>query len=291
MESTRRTFLRNTAAGLAGTAMVGDLSMARGAKASKTPKAKIRISARHFGSGLARAKKAGLDGVEIGVGGPADKLQITKAAVRKKIKEEMKATGLAVSSLSMDLLNGHPVATDPRGEAWLLQTIEAAQDLGAAGILVPFFGRAALERDKKLRKDMVDALVDRMKKVAPKAKAAGVALGLENTCSGKQNLEILDRIGSEAVACYYDIGNSTYRGYDAPAEIRQLKGRICLIHFKDGRHYLGEGKVKMDAVGAALKAIKYEGWIVLETSCPSKNAEADCKRNAEFVRKLMGVQA
>jgi len=47
----------------------------------------------------------------------------------------------------------------------------------------------------------------------------------------------------------------------------------------------------MDPVGEALKAVKYEGWIVLETSCPSKNAEADCKRNAEFVRKLMGVTA
>ena len=291
MTTTRRMFLSNTAAGLAAAALVGERKMAQGAKASKASKAKIRISARHFGSDLARAKKAALDGVEVGVGGPADKLHIAQAGVRKKIKEQIEATGLAVSSLSMDLLNRNPVATDPRGEAWLIQTIEAAHDLGASGILVPFFGPAALERGKKLRKDMVDALVDRMKKVAPKAKAAGVALGLENTCSGKQNLEILDRIGSDAVACYYDIGNSTYRGYDAPAEIRQLKGRICMIHFKDGGHYLGEGKVKMKPVGEALKAIDYQGWIVLETSCPSKNAEADCKRNAEFVRKLMGLGA
>jgi L-ribulose-5-phosphate 3-epimerase len=286
MTTTRRTFLRNAAAGLAGAGLVGQLAVTAGRAAEA--KAKIRVSARHFGSNLAAAKKAGLDGVEVGVGGPADKLFIADPEFRKKIKAQMKATGLAVSSLSMDLLNRNPVATDPRGEAWLLQTIEAAADLGAAGILVPFFGGAsALVRGKKLLKDRVDALAARMKKVAPLAEKAGVALGLENTCSAKQNLQILDQIGSKAVACYYDIGNSTYRGYDAPAEIRELKGRICLIHFKDGGHYLGEGKVKMNGVAEALKAIDYQGWVVLETACPSKNREADCKRNAEYVRKLM----
>jgi sugar phosphate isomerase/epimerase len=202
----------------------------------------------------------------------------------------MQATGLAVSSLSMDLLNGHPVGTDPRGEAWLLQTIEAAADLGAAGILVPFFGKANLLQGRELKRDAVEPLVARMKKVAPKAKEAGVVLGLENTCSGKQNLEILAAIASDAVACYYDIGNSTYGGYDVPAELRALGKHLCpCIHFKDGRHYLGEGRVKMEPVGAALKAVGFTGWVVLETSCPAKNAVADDRRNAEFVRKLLGV--
>jgi len=284
---TRRTFLAGSAAGLAGAALVRETMAAEGAVAP----VKIRVSARHFGSDLVAAKKAGLDGVEVGVGGAAEKLQIADADRRGKIKEQMKATGLAVSSLSMDLLNGNPVATDPNGVAWLRQSIEAAKDLGAAGILVPFFGKASLLKGKELKTDVVDALVARMKEVAPQAKDAGVALGLENTCSGKQNLQIIERIGSEAVGCYYDTGNSTSGGYDVPAEIRQLKGRLCLIHFKDGGSYLGEGKVKMEPVAEALKAIGYTGWIVLETACPSKDRIADCKRNADFVRKLMGVTA
>jgi sugar phosphate isomerase/epimerase len=285
MAWTRRTFLQTSAAGLAGALAARELL---GADADGT----IRVSARHFGSNLAEAKKAGLDGVEVGVGGPADTLHIANADYRKKIKDQMAATGLAVSSLSMDLLNGHPVHADPRGEAWLVQTIEAAADLGAAGILVPFFGKAGLLEGRELKQDDVAALAAVMKKVAPKAKAAGVVLGLENTCSGKQNLEILGRIESDAVACYYDIGNSTYRGYDVPAEIRALKGHLCpCLHFKDGGHYLGEGRVKMEPVGAALEDVGYSGWIVLETACPSKDRTADCKRNADFVRKLLGIQA
>jgi len=282
MATTRREFLTKSTAALAGTALLGEVTMAEGAEAGK-----IRISARHFGGNLAKAKEAGLEGVEIGVGGPKDKLQIADVDRRKKIKEQMKATGVAVSSLSMDLLNGHPAATDPKAPAWFRQAIEAAKDLGAGDILVPFFGRGGLLKGKELKKDVVDALVKRMKEIAPVAKAAGVVLGLENTCSGKQNMEILKRIDSDVVACYYDIGNSTYRGYDAPAEIRLLGKRISIFHFKDGRHYLGEGKVKMKPVGEAVKAIKYKGWIVLETACPSKNAVADCKRNAEFIRKLL----
>ena len=289
MAITRRGFLVGGAAALAGTACARELLAADAAAAAGA--GKIRISARHFGTNLVSARKAGMDGVEVGVGGPADKLQIADAEFRAKIKDKVKDTGVVVSSLSMDLLNGNPVATDERGPAWLEQCIEAARDLGAVAILVPFFGKAGLLKGKELNKDVVDPLVARMKEAGPKAKAAGVALGLENTCSAKQNLEILDRIGSDGVGCYYDIGNSTGAGYDVPAEIRELKARMCMVHFKDGGSYLGEGKVKMEPVAEALKAIDYKGWIVLETSCPSKNTQADCKRNADYIRKLMGLTA
>lgn len=285
MGLTRRAFLSGTAAGLAGAALAPPLLAAEAA----TPR--IRIAARHFGGNLDGARKAGLEGVEVGVGGPKDTLDIADPARRAKIKEQMKATGVAVASLSMDLLNGNPVATDPRGVAWLEQCIEAAKDLGAVGILVPFFGGQSSLRDGKgLIRERVNALVARLKAVAPKAQAAGVSLGLENTCSARQNREILDLVGAEGVSVYYDIGNSTGHGYDVPSEIRALKGRLCpCIHFKDGGSYLGEGKVKMEPVAEALKAIEFQGWIVLETACPSKDAVADCKRNADYIRKLMGL--
>jgi len=285
MSMSRRMFLGSTTMGLAGAAALRDLLAAEG------PAPKIRISARHFSGNFENAKKAGMEGVEVGVGGPP-KLSIADPKNREKIKEQMKATGVVVSSLSMDFLNGNPVATEPDGVAWLTQCIEAAKDLGAVGILVPFFGgKSSLKEGNGLKKDAVDALVGRLKEVAPKAKEAGVCLGLENTLSAKLNLEILDMVGADGVGVYYDIGNSTGGGYDVPAELRALKGRLAMIHFKDGGSYLGEGKVKMEPIGEAVKAIDYKGWIVLETSNPSKNAEADCRRNADFIRKLLGLTA
>jgi len=286
MRMTRRSFLAGSAAGVAG------LALARGGSAAEAtaPAPKLRIGARHFGYDLERAKKAGMDGVELCEGGAADRLRVADPAAREKVKAQMKTTGVAVSSICIDFLNGNPVATDARGVAWLLQAIEAAGDLGAAAILVPFFGGASgLLAGRQLKREAVDALVPRLKEVAPKAKEAKVMLGLENTCSAQQNLEILDRVASDAVGVYYDIGNSTGAGYDVPAEIRALKGRIAMFHFKDGGAYLGEGRVRMEPVAEAIKVIEYQGWIVLETSCPSKDAVADCKRNGDYIRKLFGI--
>lgn len=285
MTLTRRTFLKGATTGLAGVVAVPSLMSTLLAAAPS----KIRVAARHFGGDCERAKQAGMDGVEVGVGGRADKLQIADPAVRQKYKDSAKATGLVVSSLSLDLLNSFPLFDDPQAPAWVEQCIDAAKDLGAKAMLVPFFGKANLMQGKEFKKEAVDALVGRLKELAPKAKAASVTLGIECTLSAKMYLELLDRVGSEGVGAYYDIGNCTNAGLDVPADIRELKDRMCMIHFKDGGSYLGEGKVKMEPVAEALHAINYQGWIVLETSNPSKDAIADCKRNSDYTRKLMGV--
>ena len=251
------------------------------------PAAKIRVGACVVG--LEQAKQAGLDGVEIRVGGPADRLEIADPAVRAKYKDQMRETGLVVSSLMMGLLNSYPLASDPRGPAWLEQSIDGAQDLGAKVILVAFFGKGSLLDGDQLKKADVDVAVQRLKAAAPRAGRAGVILAIENMLSARQNAEILDRIGHDAVRVYYDVGNTTGRGYDVPAEIRFLKDRIAMFHFKDGRNYVGEGKIQYEPVAAAIKDIGYQGWIVLETSSPSKNPVADVKRNAANVRKLFGI--
>ncbi len=58
------------------------------------------------------------------------------------------------------------------------------------------------------------------------------------------------------------------------------------MHYKNGPAYLDEDRPYFEAVTAALKEIGYGGWIVLETSSPSKDAVADARRNGEFVRAL-----
>jgi hypothetical protein len=85
---------------------------------------------------------------------------------------------------------------------------------------------------------------------------------------------------------WYDIGNSTHNGYDVPAEIRALgRERICAFHIKD-RGYLGEGKVDVPAALKAIDDIGFVGDAMLETGSPSGDAEADTRRNFEYLRKL-----
>ena len=284
---TRRKFMESTAAGLAG-AVVTARRLAAEEPGRTAPK--IRVSSCSAG-GLADAKRAGLDGVEVGVGGPADTLQIADPAVRRQYKDGMKETGLVISSFMMGLLNSAPLASDPRGPAWLEQSIEAAGDLKAGVILLAFFGKGSLKDGQGVKKADVDAVVERLKAAAPKAREAGTLLGIENTLSAAQNLEILERIGHDSVRIYYDVYNLAGEGCDPLAEIRLLKDRICQFHFKNGPDYLETGKVKFAPVAEVIREIGYRGWIVLETSSPSKNRVADAKRNADYVRKLFGLTA
>ena len=60
-----------------------------------------------------------------------------------------------------------------------------------------------------------------------------------------------------------------------------------IIHVKDTGGHLGEGKVDFSAVSAAIREIKYDGYLVLET--PSgDDASASAARNLSFSKKIFG---
>lgn len=274
----RRAFIQTAAAGAAALALTPWLAHAKSAP--------LRIGSCSLS--LEEAKRAGLQGIQLPVQKPAETLEIADPAYRAKFKAQMQETGLAISSLMMGLFNGNPLASDPHGPAWLEQCIDAAKDLGAKSILVAFFGKGnLLDENNQVKQADVDVVVQRLKAAAPRAKDAGVVLGIENYLSAQDNVRILDRINSDAVQSYYDCFNvGATKGYDVPAELRLLKGRITEIHFKNGPAYLENGQLKFEPIAAAIKEIGYDRWIVLETSAPSKDKVADAAKNAAYIRKL-----
>lgn len=279
MNATRRQFL--------GSALAAGGALAAGPTLGAEPAA----ATWRVGScvvGLETAKAAGLDGVEVPVRLVGDGLDVADRKVRDGYKRRMRETGLPVCSLMLGILNSYPLATDPRAPRWLEQAVDAARDLGAKVILVAFFGNGdLLGGDGKVKKAALDAAVDRLKAAAPRAHDAGVVLAVENYLDAAQNLALLDRVGSDAVQVYYDVYNTGItRGHDVPAEVRRLKGRIAQFHFKNGGQFLGEGKLRCEPIIAAMRDIGYRGWIVLETSNPTKDAVADARRNAQYVRQL-----
>jgi len=293
MQLTRRSFLKATALGTAGFTMLMQLK-ASGAVNIRLSACDWSLGARSDPKGFDIAKEIGLDGLEISpTDEVGDTMKIADPAWRQVYKDAAQRTGLVISSVAMGHLNSYPFATDDRAPAWLEQTIEATADFGAKVILLAFFGDGDLLEKKgllggggSLKEKEVDTVVERLIKAAPIAKDAGVIIGLENTLSAEQNMSIINRVNHESVQVYYDIGNSTYNGYDVPAEIHQLDKKICQIHFKDGGFYLGKGKVDMDAVAKAMNDINYEGWIVLETAVQEKDLVGTFRKNAEFARNM-----
>lgn len=293
MNTSRREFIKAGVAGGAALLLATPLKAHAGAT--------IRLSACDWSLGVASqpegldtAKAIGLDGLEISATDePKEVLKIADPDYRAAYKAAMDRTGLVISSVAMGLLNGCPLASDARGPAWLEQTIDGAADLHAKVILLAFFSDGDLLKKKglfgrggELKEKELDIVIGRVREAAPRAAKAGVILGLENTLSGAQNLAILEKIQSDAVKVYYDVGNSTYNGYDVAAEIRNLGNRICQIHFKDGGNALGEGDVDMDAVAKAMNDINYNGWVTLETAIKDNDRDGSFRKNAAFARGM-----
>jgi sugar phosphate isomerase/epimerase len=241
-----------------------------------------------FDQVFSKAKDLGFDGVEVCLGGNyRDHLLFSEAGI-ERIQSLSDAAGCSVSSFSpggfTEYSYLHP--DDERrqqGIGMLNHLSRVAPQFGVRVILVPFFGGGAIPKDR-----VTDArLVDGVRRTADVAAKYGVTLAIESTLSAEDHLRLIEAAGSPAVGVYYDMGNATHIGYDSPNEIRALGGHIAQMHMKDvGGKHLGDGGVDFAAVGAAVKAIGYDGWLVLETPT-GDDASAANLRNLRFTQQLV----
>ncbi|HOL70935.1 MAG TPA: sugar phosphate isomerase/epimerase family protein [Bryobacteraceae bacterium] len=233
-----------------------------------------------------RAAALGFEGLQITIGRakPGGALPLSNPGLQGAFLAASKRHKMPIGSTYLDILHVNCLKNDELAKKWVLDGIEITRKLDAKILMLVFFGKCALTTTNQQE---IDAVTAALKELAPAAEKAGVILGFENTLPAEANARVLDRVGSNALKVYYDVGNTTNQGYDAPKEIRWLgKDRICQFHFKD-RGYMGEGKVDFPAVMRAIEEIGFTGYAMLETSAPSGNIENDLRRNLSFVRKLM----
>ncbi|MBI4908223.1 MAG: sugar phosphate isomerase/epimerase [Acidobacteria bacterium] len=233
---------------------------------------------------VAVARKLGFAGVQVSLGRKAaDKLPLDNAEVIAQYITAGKKEGIRLAGTCLDILHVNYLKNDKLGQKWIADGIPITKKLDAKVMLLPFFGKGALETQQE--KEYVG---DVLRELGPEAEKAGVQLGLEDTISAEDNVRIMERSRSKAVLTYYDVGNSTRAGFDPIREIRWLgKKRICQVHLKDNPGYLGEGKIDFPGVLKALRDIGYDAFAVLETDSPSKNVEADMKRNLTYLMKTL----
>ena len=227
------------------------------------------------------AKAIGLDGVQVDLGNPGNHIWLRRPEIQQAYLAAARATGVAIGGLALAELNNIPLKSDPRAAVWVVDAIEVARAIGAKVILVAQFFKGELKGDPT----GADRTVEVLQEIAPRAERAGVILGLENYLSAEENLDLVRRIGSSAVQVYYDVGNSTDKGYDIYREIRLLKGQLCELHFKDADHLLGKGRVDFAKVRAAVDEIDFHGWIQIEAAAPN-GLMKDYPANLAFLRSL-----
>jgi len=233
---------------------------------------------------LEMAKRLELDGVQVDFGSGQNDLPLCNPELQKKFLRTAKKHNVQVASLALGVLNGVPYKSDPRAERWVAESIDVCKAMGVNVVLLAFFGKADLRNDRK----GADVVVERLKRVAPKAEDAGVFLGLESWLSAEQHLNIIDRVGSPAVRVYYDVANSHKAGYDIYEEIRLLGKQICEFHAKDYDDLYGRGTIAFEEVRRAMDDIGYRGWIVMEGTKIPLGLEESIRYDAQYLRSVFG---
>jgi sugar phosphate isomerase/epimerase len=239
---------------------------------------------------FAIAKKIGLDGVQVDIGGgPDSDPPLFDPQFQKRYAEEIKAQEMRIASLAMGALNEVPYKSDPRAEKWVDQAIDVAQamDMRQRIILLAFFSKGDLKNDDA----GTDAVVGKLKNIAAKAEKANVTLAIESWLSAEEHIAILDRINSPAVQVYYDVANSHKMGYDIYKEIRTLGKRVFQFHAKDYDDLYGKGSIDFAKVRAAMDEVGYRGWLVMEGTKMPLGVEESCRYDAEYLRTVFPRRA
>jgi L-ribulose-5-phosphate 3-epimerase len=287
MSISRRWFLGAGAAGLASAAF-GSHEKLLSYAAGRGVKFKVGVTdwnLRQEGKtdAISLAKRLGFDGVQVSLGVGAEKLPLADPVVQAAYTAESRRVGLPLASVCLNILHRNYLKSDPLGQRWVSDAIPIAKNLGVKVILLPFFGRGALQTQAEM-----DYVGDALREIAPAAEKSKIILGLEDTISAKDNVRIMERAKSRAVLTYYDVGNSTNNGFNVLEEIRWLgRDRICEVHLKDNPNFMGQGKIDFTAVVDALADIGFDQWAELETDSPTKSVENDMTVNLKFIRGII----
>src|SRR5262245_65806123 len=134
---------------------------------------------------VALAKKIGFDGVQVSIG---RQMQLKDEALQKAFLAESKKLDFPIASLCLDILHVNGLKSDPLGKQWVAESIPIAKAMGVKVILLPFFGKWALQNQAEM-----DYVGDALREIAPAAEKAGVILGLEDTISRSEER----RVGKE----------------------------------------------------------------------------------------------
>jgi L-ribulose-5-phosphate 3-epimerase len=294
---TRRDFVRHATAA---SAAVPAIAMAQ---ATGTPQTKetvnplpVRVGMTDWNLGqrgditkIALAREIGLDGIQVSVQYPTDGKSPTlrDPKTQTAFKRAALENGIQICSLAIGNpgKNRLPMHTNPAFAILLAEAVEIAYNIGTNNILLPILGDSHIDMTSQTQ---VDTFVTMMKEVARYAEKYEVVVGLEDWISAEDNIKILDAIGSDYVAVYYDAHNivSRIKG-DIYAEPKMLGKRISQIHVKNAAMLLADpgGKLEWPKMAQQFYDIGYRGWYVLETPAPTKDIVADTRSNIAYVKK------
>jgi sugar phosphate isomerase/epimerase len=291
MKIRRREFVTGAALGAAATAAAAG----RASEDAKGLPVRVGMTDWNLGqrgdiSKISLAREIGLDGIQISLIFPEDgSLHLRDPAVQARFRQAALDNGVQICSLAIGGVGKSrmPLHTNPAAAILLIEAIEVARGLGTNDILLPVLGRSHIHMENQAE---VDTFVAMMKEVSRFAEKAGIVVSLEDWLSASDNMRILDAIGSDNVAVYYDPRNMKAKVGDPYGDATLLGQRIHQIHVKNGKKLMRElEELDWPRLAQEFYDVGYKGWYVLETRSPSGDLIKDTRDNVDYVRKTFRI--
>ncbi len=231
------------------------------------------VNTEEFGKLAPKVKKMGFDLIEFGIESTSDLDYGRAAAIARD-------NGLAVSVCAAmgpdrDLIHSDAAIRD-NGVSYVRHCIEAAKTVGAENVVGPLYsavGRTWQSTDEERKRD-TDLLVDQLKKLSAYAGDHGVTLCVEPLNRfetsfmnlAQQAIEVVDRVGHPACGILLDTFHMNIEERSVGAALRAAGARLKHVHgCENDRGAPGSGHVPWHEVRDALKAINYDGPVVIES--------------------------
>lgn len=247
-------------------------------------------------------RELGLDGIQYSFDQANEGMDLRSKENRQAVRKVVEQTGVGIASLAIGRLNRVPLSSTEEAERLVVECIqtmaklkEEAADLGDEKlasmvapdiVLLAFFGQG----DINGKPDLIENVIEKLKRIAPSAEKHGFTLGLETRLNEDDHRHIMESVDSPAVKVYYDVANADKLGYDIFQEIKSLGSEnICEIHCKEIGFLLGQGRIDFNRLKDVIEGIGYKAWLIIESATPKgMEVEEAYRHNAAYLKSVFG---
>jgi len=259
---------------------------------------------------MEQAKEAGFEAIELTV---AEEGELSLNSTRRDVEKIVQAAeevGIELSSLATGLFWDYSLSSSndkvkDKAKGIVKKMLELASYLGIDTILVV---PGAVDVFFKPEAEVVpydvayERSLESLRECLDTAEKYKVNVGIENVwnkflLSPLEMRDFIDKLGSDYLGAYFDVGNILLTGYPEHW-IRILGKRIKRVHIKDFKRVIGnvnvfcdllEGDVNWAEVMKALREIGYNDYITAEILPPySQHPEALIYNTSRSMDSILG---
>jgi sugar phosphate isomerase/epimerase len=245
---------------------------------------------------LPLAKELGADGIEVDMGGlgnrPTFDNQLLIDSVRKQFLDKAKELNLEIFSLGMTGYYAQSFCTREEYKKSIEDCIATMKLMNVKTAFLPLGVQCDLKKNPQVR----DSVVARLKVAGKMAEKADVVIAIETALTAKEEVELLNEIGSRAIKIYFNFSNPLKEGRDLISELKILgKDRIAMIHAtnKDSVWLQNDSQIDMLKVKKNLDEMNWSGWLVIERSRDAskpKDVKGNYGANTAYLKKIFQSQ-